>query len=284
MDDESTTLEATLRDLTAAQLARKVVRIEWLSAQLGLRRFARVTLAGEASPRTLIARIDAPEDPGGRPAGVPPEPPLEPIRALLEAHGLPVPRRFGGDEAKGIDLLEDVGDRSLRDAAADPAERAALYAEACDWIPQLQRIPRAEVAAFTRHLDAPLIRYKAELFTRHAVPSRGRPASGAERAAIDEAFAAIAAHCSAAPARLAHRDYQSANLHVASHAPERAATAPHRSPRRLPGAPRVRRGVPAARLVRRARRRRAQSLLLSAFAPHFRTNRMPKNSRSVSTC
>ena len=73
--------------------------------------------------------------------------------------------------------------------------------------------------AFQRHLDAPLIAYKAELFCDHALRARGRDASAAERSCVRDAFSAIARVASAAPQRLAHRDYQSANLHVDPAAP-----------------------------------------------------------------
>ena len=95
--------------LVEAQLGVAVVRVEPIAAGLGLRRFLRVHTSGE--PATLVVRIEAPEDPRGRPAGAAPEPALEPLRSFLARHGLPVPGRFGGDPARGIDLLEDVGRR-----------------------------------------------------------------------------------------------------------------------------------------------------------------------------
>jgi hypothetical protein len=209
-------LEVRLRALAEAATGGRVTAVEPLAGQLGLRRFFRLRVAGVPAA-TLIARVDRPEDPAGRPAGVPPEPPQEPIRALLEAAGLPVPARFGGDPEAGIDLLEDVGDRSLADIAPglDAAERRGLYAQACDLVPRLQSVrDPGGVAAFERRLDAALIRYKAELFAEHALGSR--PAGGptaAERRVVREAFECVAAACASAPARLAHRDFQSANLH-----------------------------------------------------------------------
>ena len=166
--------------------------------------------------------MEAPEDPAGRPAGSAAEPPLEPIRALLERAGLPVPRRYGADD--GVELLEDVGDRSLASLAArlEPAERASLYAEACALVPRLQRIADpGSVAAFSRRLDAAQLRYKGELFAEHGLASRGRAATPGERACVRDAFARIAAIAAAAPQRLAHRDFQSANLHVRDGAPGR---------------------------------------------------------------
>jgi aminoglycoside/choline kinase family phosphotransferase len=70
------------------------------------------------------------------------------------------------------------------------------------------------VAAFDRALDAPLFAYKADLVARYGLPARGRDATPAERAAVSDAFARIAREMNAGPRRLAHRDYQSANLYV----------------------------------------------------------------------
>jgi aminoglycoside/choline kinase family phosphotransferase len=192
------------------------VRVEWLPAALSLRRFARIHTSSPVAP-TLVARIEAPEDPAGRPAGAAPEPPHEPIRALLERAGLPVPRRFGGDPAAGIELLEDVGDLSLQHASARLAApaRADLFREACELVPRIQAVaPEPGVAAFARSLDAALFAYKADLVARYGLAARGRDATPAETAAVRDAFAWIAAQAAAAPHRLAHRDYQSANLFV----------------------------------------------------------------------
>ena len=211
-------LEAALRRLVERALGARTERVEWLPGQLGLRRFARLYLAG-GGPPTLVARIEAPEDPVGRPAGVAPEPPLEPIRALLEREGIPVPARLAADERSGIELLEDVGDLSLAAAAlaASPAERRALYEEACDLVPRLQRVrDPGGVAAFDRRMDEALLAYKAELFCEWvAVPEAG-PAAGR---AVKDAFARIAEAVRAAPMRLAHRDLQSANVHLRAEGP-----------------------------------------------------------------
>src|SRR5215468_7572808 len=110
--DPPEALESRLRAVCRAA-GLEPLRIDWLPAALSLRRFARIHARGA----TAVARIEAPEDPAGRPAGTAPEPPHEPIRALLERAGLPVPRRLGGDAAAGIELLEDVGALSLQVAA-----------------------------------------------------------------------------------------------------------------------------------------------------------------------
>jgi hypothetical protein len=200
-----------------ARLGVSVTRVEAIPAGIGLRRFYRLRLAGP--PGSVIARIDTPEDPAGRPAGAAPEPPLEPVRAFLERSGLPVPRRLAADPGRGIDLLEDAGSESLCDACAG-AERAqseALVSRALELVPRLQRLADdgSGVAAFQRRLDDTLFRYKAELFASKSIALALRRApSAAETAAVLEAFGWIADTCARAPQRFAHRDFQSHNLIV----------------------------------------------------------------------
>jgi len=217
LPDRDPGLETLVRRRAEIDLGAQVAGIAPITGQLGLRRFFRVTLAS-GPVETLIARVDRPEDPAGRPAGVPPEPRLEPVRALLEHRGLPVPARYGGDPDAGIDLLEDLGDRTLRDAAAEasPAERQALYDEACDLVPRLQAIgdPGDDLPAFHRRLDDALFAYKADLFATWALGLLGGEAGAAKRACVREAFETAARAAARAPQRLAHRDLQSANLHL----------------------------------------------------------------------
>lgn len=208
-------LEAQLRRIVQRDLAAEILRIEALAQQLGTRRFYRVALA-TASPASLIARVDRPEHPGNRPAGVAAEPPFEPIRALLERCGCPVPGRYGGDSEAGIELLEDLGDLSLQAAVAgaSEAERRTLYDEACELVPLLQRVADpGDIEAFRRRLDDELFAYKADLFARWALTAGGRASNAAEREIVVAAFGIVAAQCALAPRRLAHRDYQSTNLH-----------------------------------------------------------------------
>jgi aminoglycoside/choline kinase family phosphotransferase len=213
--------DAIIADLVAAQFGVAVSRIEQLQGALGFRNFSRVWLETsktkrESTPETLVARIEAAEDPGRRPAGIPPEPPLEPIRGLLEAEGLPVPRRFAADPARGVELLEDLGAISLADLArtASEPELESLYAEACELPPRLQRIePRNGIANFQRRLDAAHFHYKAERFAHWSLGG-DRGASSAEARVVRDAFERIGRVVGEAPQRLAHRDLQSTNLHI----------------------------------------------------------------------
>ncbi len=198
-------------------LGVRVEAVEPLLAGIGLRRFYRLRLGGD--PGSAILRVDAAEDPAGRPLGGAPEPPLEPIRALLERAGLPVPRRYAGDAMLGLELLEDGGSESLCDrfARSGPAPGRRLIERAAALVPRLQRVEDdgSGVAAFTRRLDLALFRYKAELFAGYSLPlALGRAPRQAEADLVRDAFAWIAAHCAEAPVRLAHRDFQSQNLLV----------------------------------------------------------------------
>jgi aminoglycoside/choline kinase family phosphotransferase len=212
---------ATIAELVHAEFGVAVSKIERLRGALGFRNFSRVWIEApetkdESTPETLIARIEAAEAPTGQPAGISPEPPLEPIRALLEAEGLPVPRRYAADLARGVELLEDLGEVSLEDFArsASGPELESLYTEACALPPRLQRIePRAEVANFQRHLDAAHFHYKAERFAQWSLGGN-RGASPAEVEVVRDAFERIGQFVGEAPQRLAHRDLQSANLHI----------------------------------------------------------------------
>ncbi|MGH0037815.1 MAG: phosphotransferase family protein [Myxococcota bacterium] len=201
-------------------LGARVVRVEPVAPGLGTRRFYRLGLAGgDAAPGSVIARVDAPEDPTRRPSGVAPEPPLEPIRRFLEEAGLPVPARYGRDEAAGIELLEDVGDTSLEDVVrtATGDERRRLYAEVARWVARLQALepPATGVAAFERCLDDAQIAYKAERLIRWGLPELlGRAPTEGEAKVVREGFARIADVVRSAPKRLAHRDLKAANIHV----------------------------------------------------------------------
>lgn len=200
-----------ISDLVTAKLGIEVVGVEPLAVGIGTRSFYRVTTRGQ--PATLIARIEADEDPRGRPPGIPPEPGLEPIRSLLAGAGLPVAEHLGGDGDR-TDLLEDLGEASLQQtlATASPAARSALYREIVGWVPVLQGLEEgaSPVPAFHRRLEHAHFRYKAELFGHYGLVE----ASSSELALIAQTFEAISKALSSAPLRLAHRDLQSQNVLV----------------------------------------------------------------------
>lgn len=221
MANATDSLKQELDRLTALlQLhhGRLPTTIEPMAAGLGTRRFYRIRWA-EGEPRTMIARVE-PEPAviertglGGPPAWHP-EPALEPIRTFLEASGLPVPRSYAHFVEDRIDLLEDVGDRTLADATG--TTRARLYHEACSLVPRLQRLSATpeRVPAFGRRFDRSLIETKAWKWLNWTIPGLlGREASTHEKEALQSAFAQIAHLLEQAPRRLAHRDFKAENLH-----------------------------------------------------------------------
>lgn len=223
MKEADAPLEQRLQRVLAACGRGRALRVDPLTGGLGTRRFFRLTLA-EGNGATLVARVEAEEDPGIRPSGAAPEPDLEPTRAILEDAGLPVPSSPGGGE--GICLLEDLGDVTLCEVARDqtPAARRPRYEEALGLLPRLQRLRDGRLPAWQRRLDPTLIHYKAQLFARWSLPvALGHESGPAETKVVTEAFAWIADELESAPRRLAHRDFQSRNLllHARAHEPER---------------------------------------------------------------
>ena len=216
-------IEQELHALVSKRFTAQEIVAKEIAGGLGRRRFYRIELqsADGDVPASLIARVDVAEDPKGRPAGIPPEPPLEPLLEFLGANKLPVPRSYGGDPARGILLLEDLGSLSLEKAAKGKllARRLDLYREVLAILPKLQALTPPTKGdpppCFTRRLDEALFRYKADLFNEHALPvALGRPPKAAEKEVVQKAFAYIAKRCGEAPQRLAHRDFQSTNLYL----------------------------------------------------------------------
>jgi aminoglycoside/choline kinase family phosphotransferase len=193
------------------------------AAGLGTRHFYRVRFA-EGEPATLIARVEAesdsqPKSGEAEPPAWLPGPPLEPLRSFLETAGLPVPRSYAHLPEHGIDLLEDVGDRTLKDA--NESARNQLYREACSLIPRLQQLSAqpSSVPAFGRTFDRTLVETKAWKWLNWTLPGLlDRRASPEETVAVEAAFSRISDLLEEAPRRLAHRDFKAENLHLVARA------------------------------------------------------------------
>lgn len=222
-DDINDHAESRVLSLVRERFNVEEMDIEQIAGGLGSRRFYRTQLQSTEPdvPTSLIARVDAPEDPKNRPAGIPPEPPMEPLLEFLTANKLPVPRSYGGDPSQGILLLEDLGSLSLEKANEGKlrGQRMELYREVLAILPKLQALTPSTTGdplpCFNRRLDDALFLYKANLFNEHALPlALGRAPNAAEEEVVRKAFAYIADRCNEAPQRLAHRDFQSTNLYL----------------------------------------------------------------------
>ncbi len=195
-----------------------------IPAGLGDRRFYRLSLDASLStrsdqaeiPETLIARVEP--KPVGRPAPKTPftwqsEPSIEPIRTLFEQAGLPVPRSYVHDSELGIDILEDVGSRTL--ANTHDEDQRQRYLEASALIPRIQALRDSSVPtpAFRRFMDVDLIRTKAAKLVHWSFPGLlGREATEQERASIESGFNAISELVFRASRKLSHRDFKAENL------------------------------------------------------------------------
>ena len=178
-----------------------------------------VTLVARCEPEASANASQVPAKPlaerlPAAPAWLP-EPGLEPIRTFLEEGGIRVPRSYGHFPELGLDLLEDVGSRSL--LGAERAQRAALYREACRLVARLQTLtaPPPRIAAFGRRYDRDLVATKGWKWLHWTFPALlGRTATPIETRDTGALFTAIADLLEAAPRRLAHRDFKAENVHL----------------------------------------------------------------------
>ena len=138
------------------------------------------------------------------------------VQRWLAANAIAVPAVYAADSARGLALLEDVGDTTLWDAASAASDPLALYRDAIDGIVDLQRAGDTSVDArcivFRQRFDRTLFLWEFDHFLEYGF-GVARPTAD-EEAALRAAFAALAERLAAAPAAIAHRDYHSWNLFV----------------------------------------------------------------------
>jgi hypothetical protein len=174
-----------------------------LAADASFRRYERLWRDGET--RVLM---DAP-------------PPRENVGAFdriarsLIGLGLSAPRALAVDEAAGLMLIEDFGDRTFTRALAEDVDEASLYRLAIDSLIALHQrwrpVPAAAPAP-ARYDDARLLN-EAMLLPDWFLPAlRGAPTSEPVRTAYTEAWRAVLDRARAGPDCLVLRDYHVDNL------------------------------------------------------------------------
>jgi aminoglycoside/choline kinase family phosphotransferase len=140
------------------------------------------------------------------------------VGALLAEWGLPTPAVLDIDGARGLVVLEDLGDVTLQEAlrGARRAHRDDLYGEALDDLCRLQaaslngphRLPCFAVA-----FDIEKLTWELHYFQKHFLEGlRGRDLSVEDRAVLSESFHRLSAEIASWPRVLCHRDFHSRNL------------------------------------------------------------------------
>ncbi len=133
-------------------------------------------------------------------------------RRLIDL-GLSAPRPFEVDEAAGLMLLEDFGDRTFTRALADDADEASLYRLAIDVLIALHQRWQPSSETPPPPYDEARLLDEALLLPDWFLPARrGAPTPGPVRAAYIEAWRAVLARARAVPDCLVLLDYHVDNL------------------------------------------------------------------------
>lgn len=180
-----------------------------------------IPLSGDASTRRYF-RLESPQ--GGSVLSLYPEAfdvessPFRVVRELFAGYGIPVPAILDHDGARGILLLQDLGDVTLQEALREAPDsvRDAHYREAISRLAQLQgeaaRGPQ-QAPCFSVAFDLEKLAWELHYFEKHFVEGlRGADLSVEDRSVLAEGFHRLASEIASWPRVLTHRDFHSRNL------------------------------------------------------------------------
>ena len=143
------------------------------------------------------------------------------VTELFLTCGLPVAQIRGYDAGLGVILLEDFGDRILRDemTAATPERRDGLIDDAIRLIPRIQAATGQAYAmnsiASRLSFDVEKLKWELDFFRSHYFGSISKePLLAADAAALDEEFLRISRALENRATVLCHRDFHAANLMI----------------------------------------------------------------------
>ncbi len=143
---------------------------------------------------------------------------LDSSRLFLKA-GLPVAGILDHDEALGVIVQEDLGDRILRNEMSGPdvERRSRLRAEAISLIARIQKATEVayetKAIASTLKFDTEKLNWELHFFKTHYFETyRKHPLSPAEDARLSGEFTELSAELETFASVLCHRDFHAANL------------------------------------------------------------------------
>lgn len=144
------------------------------------------------------------------------------VRDLLCDSGVVVPRVLAEDTDAGWLVLEDLGDDTLAEyLKKHPTRKPALYTQAVQDLARaqtkLESLPPGSVVA-RRAFDESLLRWEIEHFREWGVLARGLSFSPDDDAAFTAIADRLAKRVAGYRRGFVHRDYQSRNIMVRSHA------------------------------------------------------------------
>jgi N-acetylmuramate 1-kinase len=203
------TPEGRLAEFLQARHGGRAAEIEVvpLSGDASTRRYFRVRDGGETR---VLSLYPEPFDPSELAFMV--------VGDLLAGYGLPVPAVLDHDGARGLVVLEDLGDLTLQEAlrVADDQEREELYAQALDQLGCLQREAERgpqRAGCFQIAFDLEKLSWELHYFLKHFVEGhRGCDLTAEDRADLAEGFHELSQEIASWPRVLCHRDYHSRNL------------------------------------------------------------------------
>ncbi len=211
--DRSATEQGRLPADDIARIAARfgpVREVVPLQPDASVRRFYRVT---RARGKARVALVDH----DGGPAALER---MSAARTLLAAVGVRVPKIEDRDDTIPALLFEDFGDVLLADAlpSMTRAQRVAAYAEAGRMAGRIARLGTSKVtgdhALAAPRLERPRLRWELALFATQDVAGRREVTDTGLFRDLAELSDRICAAITAAPARLAHRDFHARNLMV----------------------------------------------------------------------
>ncbi|HMQ04609.1 MAG TPA: phosphotransferase [Pyrinomonadaceae bacterium] len=143
------------------------------------------------------------------------------VTRLFLANGLPVANVLDFDEELGVIVIEDMGDRILRDEiqTSSPERREELITEAIDLIPRIQAATDSAFAmgsiASKLRFDTEKLLWELNFFKEHYFTTfRKQPLLPEIDAALTAEFVELCAELESKAAVLCHRDFHAANLMI----------------------------------------------------------------------